>query len=172
MSGSNTQVFALSRVTLALFEDSGWYKVNYDKAEDMEWGKNLGCAFATKSCLTWMKMNPRNPYPFCKKRRSARCSPARLEQRGCNLLLMNKTFPPPPGFLPEYDYNLKNLYHDEKGQPISGYGSSTIADFCPYYMIISHSSRCFSMDAAYKADEYASNLEQLHAVGCFEVCFE
>ncbi|VDO82094.1 unnamed protein product [Haemonchus placei] len=50
MSGVTTQVFALSRMP---------------KAEDMEWGKNLGCAFATKSCLTWIRMNPTNPYPFC-----------------------------------------------------------------------------------------------------------
>uniref|UniRef100_A0A0N4X547 Leishmanolysin-like peptidase n=1 Tax=Haemonchus placei TaxID=6290 RepID=A0A0N4X547_HAEPC len=30
MSGSYSQVAAMSRVTLALFEDSGWYKVNYE----------------------------------------------------------------------------------------------------------------------------------------------
>ncbi|ETN75895.1 hypothetical protein NECAME_12069 [Necator americanus] len=30
MSGVTTQVYALSRITLALFEDSGWYEVNYD----------------------------------------------------------------------------------------------------------------------------------------------
>ncbi|VDO43421.1 unnamed protein product [Haemonchus placei] len=64
MSGVTTEGLALTRVTMALFEDSGWYKVDYDKAEDMEWGKNLGCAFTMKSCLTWMKMNPTNPYPF------------------------------------------------------------------------------------------------------------
>nr|CDJ95403.1 Peptidase M8 domain containing protein [Haemonchus contortus] len=196
MSGMHTQVFALSRVTLALFEDSGWYKVDYDKAEDMEWGKNLGCTFATKSCLTWIKTNPTNPYPFCTIHYEARCSAARLEPLACNLLLINKTFPPPPDFLPEYDYNLENLYHDEKGQPISGYGYLTIADFCPYYMnyghqmdvnhpgsctatviishvssfsqVFSHSSRCFSMDAAYMVYKPALNLEQRHGVGCFE----
>ncbi|PIO76496.1 Leishmanolysin [Teladorsagia circumcincta] len=56
---------AFSRLTLALFEDSGWYKVNYDKAEEMMWGRNLGCDFAKRSCLSWMKKNMEDPYPFC-----------------------------------------------------------------------------------------------------------
>ncbi|VDM82764.1 unnamed protein product [Strongylus vulgaris] len=30
MTGVATQVFALSRITLALFEDSGWYNVDYE----------------------------------------------------------------------------------------------------------------------------------------------
>ena len=40
----------LSRVTLALLEDSGWYKANYEMAEDFL-GNNLGCDFVDKSCL-------------------------------------------------------------------------------------------------------------------------
>lgn len=35
---------AVSNMTLALFEDSGWYKPDYSKAEDLWWGKNGGCA--------------------------------------------------------------------------------------------------------------------------------
>ncbi|KAK6017882.1 hypothetical protein OSTOST_16587, partial [Ostertagia ostertagi] len=35
------------------------------KAEDMMWGHNLGCDFAKQSCLSWMKRNLENPYPFC-----------------------------------------------------------------------------------------------------------
>ena len=32
-------------VSLALLEDSGWYKVNYSIAEDYPWGKGKGCSF-------------------------------------------------------------------------------------------------------------------------------
>ncbi|XGW05991.1 hypothetical protein V3C99_016384 [Haemonchus contortus] len=196
MSGVTTQVFALSRVTLALFEDSGWYKVDYNKAEDMEWGKNLGCAFATKSCLTWIRMNPTNPYQFCTIHYEARCSAARLEQLVCNLVPMNKTFPPPSDFLPEYDYNLENLYHDKKGQSISGYGSLPMADFCPYYKNYGRKtdvslpescrvtgsigrfiygnilSQVFSHSSRCLSMDAAymeaSNLKQYHGVGCYE----
>ena len=32
-------------VSLALFEDSGWYRVNYSMAEDYPWGRGKGCDF-------------------------------------------------------------------------------------------------------------------------------
>lgn len=40
----------LSRVTLALLEDSGWYTANYELAENFL-GNNKGCDFVQKSCL-------------------------------------------------------------------------------------------------------------------------
>ncbi|VDO62910.1 unnamed protein product [Haemonchus placei] len=99
----------------------------------MEWGKSLGCAFVTKSCLTWMKMNPTNPYPFCTVYEDARCTTTRLEKLKCTLgKTRNGTFP--PGFSPEYDYNVGDLYRDNKGQFFNGCGLVTEADFCPYYM--------------------------------------
>lgn len=35
-----------------------WYQVNYNLAEDLEWGKNLGCDFVNKSCMEWMDLHP------------------------------------------------------------------------------------------------------------------
>lgn len=41
----------LDEMTLSVFEDSGWYKVNYEYAEDFPWGKGQGCQFGDKkSC--------------------------------------------------------------------------------------------------------------------------
>ena len=31
-----------------------WYKANYDNADELEWGRNLGCDFVKKSCFEWM----------------------------------------------------------------------------------------------------------------------
>lgn len=31
-----------------------WFLVDYSKAEDLEWGKGLGCDFVMKSCKHWM----------------------------------------------------------------------------------------------------------------------
>ncbi|VDO93562.1 unnamed protein product, partial [Haemonchus placei] len=64
MAGGSIQVHAISRITLALFEDSGWYQVDYSKADDMTFGKGLGCDFVKKSCLSWMK-SKKGPLPFC-----------------------------------------------------------------------------------------------------------
>ncbi|KAK6757600.1 hypothetical protein RB195_015425 [Necator americanus] len=127
MTGVATQVYALSRITLALFEDSGWYQVNYNKAEPMSWGHELGCKFAKQSCLTWMRTNPNNPYPFCTVVGDKRCSTNRRAKVTCNLMTdsMNVSS--------EYDYNVPNLYRDLDGHSVHGYGNLPTADYCPYY---------------------------------------
>ncbi|KAK6050041.1 hypothetical protein COOONC_12454 [Cooperia oncophora] len=129
MTGIATQVYALSRLTLALFEDSGWYKVNYDKAEDMTWGRNLGCTFAKQSCLTWIKRNLVNPYPFCTMYDDQRCSTTRKAKLSCGMTVDRKTVPD------EYNYNVRGLYRDKKNKEVVGYGTIYAADFCPYYRV-------------------------------------
>lgn len=57
MTGTHTQSPVFSRITLALMEDSGWYKANYSMASDLKWGKNLGCDFAMRSCKDWIHLN-------------------------------------------------------------------------------------------------------------------
>ncbi|XGW04820.1 hypothetical protein V3C99_015752 [Haemonchus contortus] len=187
MTGVSTQVAALSRLTLALFEDSGWYIVNYDNAEDMEWGRNLGCNFATKSCLTWMKSNPLNPYPFCTTYRDSRCSTTRLGKEQCNLVKANEGFP--MFFSSEFDYNIENLYHDEKGNSIVGIGATDLADYCPYFErfdnaheidincafpgtanysnysleIFSPTARCFQLHGKIEVEN------EVYTVGCYEI---
>lgn len=54
MTGTHTQSPVFSRITLALMEDSGWYKANYSMASPLSWGKGLGCSFAMKSCKDWI----------------------------------------------------------------------------------------------------------------------
>lgn len=54
MTGTHTQSPVFSRITLAMMEDSGWYKANYSMASDLSWGKGLGCAFAMRSCKDWI----------------------------------------------------------------------------------------------------------------------
>merc|ERR1719430_2085424 len=43
----------------ALMEDTGWYLPNYSLAEELKWGKGLGCDFALKSCKDWMESRAR-----------------------------------------------------------------------------------------------------------------
>lgn len=54
MTGTHTQNPIISRITLALMEDTGWYLANYSMAEPMSWGKGLGCDFVMKSCKEWI----------------------------------------------------------------------------------------------------------------------
>ena len=43
----------ISEFTLALLEDSGWYKINYYTGGLMRFGKNQGCDFIDKDCLKY-----------------------------------------------------------------------------------------------------------------------
>ena len=45
MTAQVSQHMKITKISLALFEDSGWYMPNYELAEDMWWGKNRGCDF-------------------------------------------------------------------------------------------------------------------------------
>lgn len=50
---SEPRMTFLDEITLSVFEDSGWYKVNYEYAEDYPWGKGQGCEFTYADyCLT------------------------------------------------------------------------------------------------------------------------
>ncbi len=50
MTASLLPNMAISSFTLALYEDSNWYGVDYTLAEPMFWGKNGGCDFIDKGC--------------------------------------------------------------------------------------------------------------------------
>jgi len=47
MTASAFRNSALSGFTLSLLRDSGWYKVNMNRAEPMFWGKGEGKNFLT-----------------------------------------------------------------------------------------------------------------------------
>lgn len=52
MTGQSTQNPVFSALTLAFFQDSGWYYVDYSYAEIMLFGYRAGCEFAA-SCAGW-----------------------------------------------------------------------------------------------------------------------
>lgn len=60
MTSQMTGKPAYSQFTLALMADSGWYKVNYNQADEFNWGKGAGCGFYDFSCST-------NYREFCPK---------------------------------------------------------------------------------------------------------
>ena len=54
MTGVHTQDPVYSKITLALLEDSGWYRPDYQAATTLAFGHRLGCDFAKKSCKSWL----------------------------------------------------------------------------------------------------------------------
>ncbi|KAI0222257.1 hypothetical protein LSAT2_026494 [Lamellibrachia satsuma] len=68
MTGALTVNPVLSRVTLAVLEDTGWYHVNYKMAEPLRYGFKEGCDFVKKSCKEYMQMKKavgQSLLPYC-----------------------------------------------------------------------------------------------------------
>ncbi|KAM4888743.1 leishmanolysin-like peptidase isoform 1-T1 [Thomomys bottae] len=132
MTGSHTQNRVLSRITLALMEDTGWYKANYSMAEKLDWGRGMGCDFVRKSCKFWIdqqKQKKEMLSPFCDTLRS---NPLQLtcrhDQRAvavCNLQKFPKPLPP------DYQYFDELSGIPTEDLPYYG-GSVEIADYCPF----------------------------------------
>lgn len=136
MTGTHTQNPVYSRLTLALLEDSGWYEPNYEVAEQLHWGKNLGCDFAKRSCGDWISKKlekNEDPYPFCSQikhdgRKSlaiTRCTSQRDSLALCNLIPFQHEL---PAAFRNFDH-LPGVRKD--GLRYYG-GSVELADFCPY----------------------------------------
>ena len=53
----------INRLTFALLEDTGWYQPNYEYAQEITWGRGMGCDFAKKSC---MELMGNSDHHFCK----------------------------------------------------------------------------------------------------------
>ncbi|KJH47329.1 Leishmanolysin [Dictyocaulus viviparus] len=136
MTGTHTQNPVYSRMTLALLEDSGWYKSNYEKAEELHWGRKLGCDFVKKSCGEWIKTKTDNeelPTPFCNEikhdgRKSlavTRCTSQRDSLALCNLVPYKKELP-----LQFRNFAVIDGVSQEGAKHYGG--SVELADFCPY----------------------------------------
>ncbi|KAE8581715.1 hypothetical protein XENTR_v10024914 [Xenopus tropicalis] len=132
MTGSHTQNRVFSRITLALMEDTGWYRANYSMAERLDWGRGQGCDFAMKSCKFWIdKLKRKNQRlsPFCD---TVRSNPLQLtcrqDQKAVAICNLQRFASPLPQ---EYQYfdDIPGVLADD----LPHYGGAVeIADFCPF----------------------------------------
>jgi len=85
----------ISDITLALFEDTGWYQVNYDQSNVFIWGKNRGCDFLyCKDCYREKEVNSKNglfkvksnyPREFCSNFNNPVCSTHNIFRGNCEV---------------------------------------------------------------------------------------
>lgn len=117
MTGTADPISVYSAVSLALFQDSGWYQVDYSVAEKLEWGAGQGCGFATGKCGdTW------NDEYFCRVQNEQGCTLNGRYKARCNLVTSGFNVPA------EFRY-----FPDNPGWG----GSSPHHDYCPYYSRLS-----------------------------------
>jgi hypothetical protein len=72
----------MSEITLALFEDSGWYKTNAYTGGLFQYGKNGGCKFLESKCIENEQATNR---VFCSKKDEPMCSSGNIYRSACNL---------------------------------------------------------------------------------------
>ena len=79
-----TPEIVISDFTLALLEDSGWYKVNYYTGGLMRFGKNKGCNFLNNNCLDENKETLfKNEFFGITDSNNPSCSSGRLSRTYC-----------------------------------------------------------------------------------------
>ncbi|KAL8167894.1 hypothetical protein V2J09_009393 [Rumex salicifolius] len=129
MTGSVDTRSVVSPMTLALLEDSGWYKANYSMAEHLNWGHNQGTDFVTLPCNQW--------------KGAYRCNNSQVS--GCTY---NREA---EGYCPIVSYS-GDLPHWARyfSQPNKG-GQSSLADYCAYFVAYSDGS-CTDANSARAPD--------------------
>jgi len=88
----------ISDISLAFYEDSGWYEVDYEKANIFYWGKNKGCEFFKKNCVKNSKFFDK----FLKARKFKKDSE----------IFQNKNI------IIKYQTNFKEEFCEEANQPV------------------------------------------------------
>lgn len=86
----------VSAFTLALFEDTGWYKANYANAEPMVWGHKAGCDFINKKCVNPSTQTalPDPPNTFCDTNGEEGCTYDLKAEGKCQVSTYNGALPP------------------------------------------------------------------------------
>ncbi|XP_057470330.1 uncharacterized protein LOC130759202 [Actinidia eriantha] len=117
MTGSVDTRSVVSKMTLALLEDSGWYQANYSMADRLDWGRNQGTEFVASPCNLW-----KGAY-HCNTTQSG-CTYNREAEGYCPIVSYSGDLPQWARYFPQAN----------KG------GQSSLADYCTYYVAYSDGS--------------------------------
>ncbi|KAK8642462.1 hypothetical protein V6N13_011804 [Hibiscus sabdariffa] len=118
MTGSVDTRSVVSKMTLALLEDSGWYQANYSMADRLDWGRNQGTDFVTSPCNLW-----KGAYR-CNRTNFSGCTYNREAEGYCPIVTYSGDLPKWAQYFP---------------QPNKG-GQSLLADYCTYFVAYSDGS--------------------------------
>jgi leishmanolysin len=95
MTGSVDTRSVVSAMTLALLEDSGWYKANFSMAEQLDWGRNQGVGFLMSRCDAW------NGAYRCNNTSPSGCTYNREAEGYCPIVKYNGDLPTWARYFPE-----------------------------------------------------------------------
>ena len=146
----------ISDITLAYFEDTGFYKANYYTGGLFRFGKNQGCAFLEEECVTNNGKSTSFPNEFCTEREAFFCGSSHLSRGDCYII--------------EYDDRLDSQFRHFNNKKLGGTSS---ADYCPVMNTYSDDD----LDNKYEFPQnckYGANLygDVQEVIGDNSVCFE
>ncbi|XP_028803046.1 leishmanolysin [Neltuma alba] len=129
MTGSVDTRSIVSKMTLALLEDSGWYRANYSMADRLDWGRNQGTEFVTSPCNFW-----KGAY-HCNKTQLSGCTYNREAEGYCPIVTYSGDLPQWAQYFPQVNEG----------------GQSSLADYCTYFVAYSDGS-CTDVNSARAPD--------------------
>ena len=104
----------ISDITLAFFEDTGFYKVNYYTGGLFRFGKNQGCKFFEKECVTKNGKKTDFSNEFCTEAGLDFCSSGHLSKGAC--------------YIAKYSEILEPKFRHYSDESIGGFSA---VDYCP-----------------------------------------
>lgn len=138
VAGWDTYYIIYSKISLALFVDSGWYQVDYSYGEDITWGSQKGCEFIFNECVNEGKAKFSE---FCNISTSiTKCDHTHTYKGTCTLSELTSPIPS------QYQY-----FND----PYKG-GNDSLTDYCPYIRPLTTGScqDIGSKSASINSDDY------------------
>ena len=135
-----------SKVSLAVFGDSGWYEVNDTSADPITYGSNGQYAYLNNACLKGEAVNLPG---FCSERQVNLCSHFSTHKAYCNLKAYGYTLP------------ITYFKNDTLG------GADVYADYCPYVVPFTNGD-CRGLGVM---KTFADTLKYGEKVGLDSMCF-
>lgn len=111
-----------SNITLALFQDTGWYTVDYTLAQMPYFGRNAGCSFFSDKCV--VNSVSQNNNLWCDTYSKWACDSFALNKGGCGVTTYSSAL------ISEFRY----FSNDTTG------GNDKYTDYCPYKKALSNGS--------------------------------
>ena len=116
MTATSSADSIFSAISLAVFHDSGWYRVDFGAAQELPWGNDQGCSFALQRCSSWPQ-SAKDAGFFCTDSNQKKCTGKGYTTKGyCNLVTYSSSL----------DSAFRYFSSSSKG------GKNQYADFCPH----------------------------------------
>lgn len=141
MIGLSFDDTAISEITLALFEDSGWYSVNYYTGGLFKFGKNKGCDFLNKKCIE--NNVPLTTDEFCVTPYQSLCVSNRLNRGICYITDTS---------------NPDNSSYQYFTKPSTG--GLFMSDFCPVIAVPTNNTYFYPWSCAYGISNYPVEFDE------------